>query len=133
MSSQNAILELLDGVGLGEKKNTKRDSKELTMPERLDKFGLGLNDLIVATIGILEDNDVSASTKAGLIRDIYKMHGVLKENPQSAITPVTIVINDPNTTISTTQNAEGSQVVNISPILIPRELVPNKGQQNGLA
>lgn len=125
MASQTAVIELLNDVGLGDRKPFNKRAKEITMPERLDQFGLGLNEMIVATLGIIEDPEVLPSTKLAAIRDVFKMHGVLKENPQSAITPVTIVINDATNTSITTHDAEGKKVVNISPILIPRELIPN--------
>lgn len=126
MASQTAVIELLNDVGLGDCKPFNKKTKEITMPERLDQFGLGLNEMIVATLGIIEDPEVLPSTKLAAIRDVFKMHGVLKENPQSAVTPVTIIINDAaNTSITSLTNAEGSKVVNISPILVPRELIPN--------
>lgn len=129
MATQTSILELLNDVGLGEKKTKQLKSREATMPERLEQFGLGLNEMIVATLGIIEDPDVLPSTKLAAIRDVFKMHGVLKENPQGAVTPVTIVINDAaNTSITAHEIGNGGQVVNISPILIPRELLPNEIQ-----
>lgn len=130
MATETSILELLNDVGLGEKKKLVTKTREATMPERLEQFGLGLNEMIVATLSIIEDPDVLPSTKLAAIRDVFKMHGVLKENPQSAVTPVTIVINDAaNTSITAHELNNGGQVVNISPILIPRELISNEIQQ----
>lgn len=106
----NNITALLTDIGLNG--NARKNRKELSIDERLDVHGLGFDQILPMLAEIINDEDNSASTRLAAIRDILKMKGVLKENPTSAVVPVTIVINDPN----------GSNNRSINPILIPREL-----------
>lgn len=105
----NNITALLNDVGLMGQQRKKQ--KDISIDERLNNHGLGLDELIPILFDILTNDDTPAHTKVNIARDVFKMHGVLKENPQSAVTPVTIVIND-----------NGNRNLSINPILIPREL-----------
>lgn len=103
----NNISSVLNDIGLAKRPN----KKELSFDERLDVHGLGFDQVLPILADIINDEDNSAATRLEAIKNILKMKGVLKENPQSAIVPVTIVINDSSNKIQGT-----------NPILIPREL-----------
>lgn len=79
---------------------------ETSLSKRMAEHGLGLGD----TIGRLSDITENADSDAVRLRAIdtaLKMHGVLKETG-NVIVPVTIIINDPQSTFK------------VNPILIPR-------------
>jgi hypothetical protein len=115
-----SILEKMAPHLLRGEQGKKGPDKDVPIDKRLAYHGLSLDEMLPAMADIIQDDEVLPSTKLAAIRDVLKMHGVLKENPQGSQVAVVININDSEK--PTIKDGRGKNV-EINPILVPRELV----------
>jgi hypothetical protein len=111
MRAQEVLQELT-----GEKKSVgNKKAEELTVQERLQLAGLGL-DQTLENLAHTANNSANEGLRVRANETALKLHGVLKEAAQVSNPSFTIVIND--TASAATQNLEG-----VNPIFLPRQLL----------
>jgi hypothetical protein len=112
MRAQEVLQELT-----GEKKGPTKKTEELTVADRLQLAGLGL-DQTLENLAHTANNSANEGLRVRANETALKLHGVLKEAAQVSNPSFTIVINDSQPSTTATQNLEG-----VNPIFLPRQLL----------
>lgn len=117
------IQKVLRDAGLLKKSSTEESAPELTLQDRFEAAGFGVQDTIEELVGIAK-NSGNEGIRLRAIEASLKVQGMLKEKDVQALPSFTIVIQPPATGSSESLlNLHPGLPQGVNPILLPRQLL----------